>query len=40
MDHNWQLLLAEQLSKQREQFDKKIKQMTQHVETHQNLSKQ
>ncbi|XP_011345795.2 paramyosin isoform X2 [Ooceraea biroi] len=38
-DHNWQLLLAEQLSKQQEQFDNKMKEMTQHVTIHQNLSK-
>ncbi|EFN85067.1 hypothetical protein EAI_14860 [Harpegnathos saltator] len=39
MDHNWQSLLSEQLSKQQEHFDKKIKEMTQHVTVHQKLSK-
>jgi len=38
MDHNWQSLLTEQLSKQRDHFDKKIREMTQHV-TIQKLSR-
>ncbi|XP_014485096.1 PREDICTED: myosin heavy chain, non-muscle-like isoform X2 [Dinoponera quadriceps] len=36
--HNWKLLLSEQLSKQREDFDKKMKEMTQHVTIHQKIS--
>lgn len=39
MDHNWQSLLAEQLNKQQEHFDKKLKEMTQHVTVHQKLSR-
>ncbi|XP_077264916.1 uncharacterized protein LOC143898949 [Temnothorax americanus] len=39
LDHNWQSLLTEQLSKQQEHFDKKIREMTQHVATHQKLSR-
>lgn len=39
MNHNWQSLLAEQLNKQQENFDKKIKEMMQHVTVHQKLSR-
>ncbi|XP_011868070.1 PREDICTED: sodium channel and clathrin linker 1-like [Vollenhovia emeryi] len=39
MDHNWQSLLTEQLSKQQEHFDKKMREMTQHVTVHQKLSR-
>ncbi|XP_036147205.1 interaptin isoform X2 [Monomorium pharaonis] len=39
MDHNWQSLLTEQVNKQREHFDKKIREMTQHVTIHQKLSR-
>ncbi|XP_032663702.1 myosin-11-like [Odontomachus brunneus] len=39
MDHNWHSLVSEQLSKQQEHFDKKMKEMTQHVTIHQKLSK-
>ncbi|XP_070521183.1 sodium channel and clathrin linker 1 [Cardiocondyla obscurior] len=39
MDHNWQSLLTEQLNKQQNYFDKKIKEMTQHVTVHQKLSR-
>ncbi|XP_018348615.1 PREDICTED: coiled-coil domain-containing protein 18-like [Trachymyrmex septentrionalis] len=39
MDSNWQSLLTEQLNKQQEHFDKKIKEMTQHVTIHQKLSR-
>ncbi|XP_011684580.1 PREDICTED: cingulin-like [Wasmannia auropunctata] len=39
MDSNWQSLLTEQLNKQQEHFDKKIREMTQHVTVHQKLSR-
>ena len=39
MDSNWQSLLTEQLNKQQEHFDKKIREMTQHVTIHQKLSR-
>ncbi|KYN06928.1 Sodium channel and clathrin linker 1 [Cyphomyrmex costatus] len=39
MDSNWQSLLTEQLNKQQEYFDKKIREMTQHVTIHQKLSR-
>ncbi|KAL6259190.1 hypothetical protein P5V15_009109 [Pogonomyrmex californicus] len=38
-DHNWQSMLTEQLNKQQKHFEKKIKEMTQHVTNHQKLSR-